>query len=146
MFFEPSFLLPWCSAFPRPASRGAQLGKRIHETPLTPSPDLPARRRRTAFKVAAYNKKEFRNPCGSYVSRRKRVPSKTNATTDAMSFSQFWLAKDAGRLAGSQGFCKTKMAEIQPSGGDESFQRYPKTASAPDLVFDPTLACWKVRS
>jgi hypothetical protein len=38
-----------------------------------------------------------------------------------MNFSQIWLAKDAGCLAGSQGFCKSKMAEIQPSGGDESF-------------------------
>ena len=40
-----------------------------------------------------------------------------------MNFSHIWLAKDAGCLAGSQGFCKSKMAEIQLSGGDESFFR-----------------------
>jgi hypothetical protein len=42
-----------------------------------------------------------------------------------MSFNQICLAKDAGWLAGRQGFCKTKMAEIQPSGGDERFLRGP---------------------
>jgi hypothetical protein len=31
------------------------------------------------------------------------------------------LAKGAGCLVGSQGFCQLKMAEIQPSGGDERF-------------------------
>ena len=50
-----------------------------------------------------------------------RVPLKTNALPDEMNFGQIWLAKDAGCLAGSQGFCKAKVAEIQPSGGDESF-------------------------
>ena len=29
-----------------------------------------------------------------------------------MNFCQIWLAKDAGCLAGSQGFCKSKMAEV----------------------------------
>jgi hypothetical protein len=38
-----------------------------------------------------------------------------------MNFSQIWLAKDAGCLAGSQGFCKAKMPEIQPPDGDERF-------------------------
>ena len=38
-----------------------------------------------------------------------------------MNFSQVVLAKDAGCLAGSQGFCKQQMAEIQPSACDESF-------------------------
>jgi hypothetical protein len=38
-----------------------------------------------------------------------------------MNFRQIWLAKGAGCLAGSQGFCKTKLTEIQPSGGDERF-------------------------
>jgi hypothetical protein len=38
-----------------------------------------------------------------------------------MNFRQIWLAKDVGCLAGSQGFCKPKMAEIRPSGGDERF-------------------------
>jgi hypothetical protein len=42
-----------------------------------------------------------------------------------MNFGQVQLAKDAGCLAGSQGFCKTKMAEIQPSGGDERFFQAP---------------------
>jgi hypothetical protein len=42
-----------------------------------------------------------------------------------MKFRQIWLAKDAGCLAGSQGFRKTKMAEIQLSGGDERFLRRP---------------------
>jgi hypothetical protein len=38
-----------------------------------------------------------------------------------MNSRQIWLAKDTGCLAGGQGFCKAKMAEIQPSGGDERF-------------------------
>jgi hypothetical protein len=38
-----------------------------------------------------------------------------------MDFRQIWLAKDAGCLAGSQGFCMSKMAEIQPPDGDERF-------------------------
>ena len=44
-----------------------------------------------------------------------------NVSPDEMNFRQIWLAKDAGCLAGSQGFCKTKMAEIQPSSDDERF-------------------------
>jgi hypothetical protein len=50
-----------------------------------------------------------------------RVPLKTIAPSGEMDFRQIWLAKDAGCLAGSQGFCKAKMAEIQPPDGDESF-------------------------
>jgi hypothetical protein len=49
------------------------------------------------------------------------VPLNTNAPPDEMNFGQVQLAKDAGCLAGSHGFCQTKMAEIQPSGGDERF-------------------------
>jgi hypothetical protein len=48
--------------------------------------------------------------------------SKTNASPGEMNCSQVWLAKDAGCLAGSQGFRKMKMAEIQLSGGDEHFR------------------------
>ena len=48
--------------------------------------------------------------------------SNTNASPDEMKFRQIWLAKDAGCLAGSQGFRKTKMTEIQLSGGDEHFR------------------------
>ena len=51
----------------------------------------------------------------------ERVPLKTNAQADAMNYSQMVLAKDAGCLAGSQDFCKAKMAEIQPPDGDERF-------------------------
>ena len=40
-----------------------------------------------------------------------------------MNSRQIWLAKDTGCLAGGQGFCNAKMAEIQPSGGDECFLR-----------------------
>jgi hypothetical protein len=36
-----------------------------------------------------------------------------------MDFSQIRFAKDAGCLAGNQGFCQSKMAEIQPPNGDE---------------------------
>ena len=46
---------------------------------------------------------------------------KTNASLDEMSFRQIWLAKDTGYMESGQGFCKAKMAEMQPSGGDESF-------------------------
>jgi hypothetical protein len=38
-----------------------------------------------------------------------------------MNFRQVWLVKDAGCLAGSQGFCKAKTADIQPSVGNERF-------------------------
>lgn len=38
-------------------------------------------------------------------------------------YSQIWLAKYAGCLAGSEGFGKSKAAEIQPSCGDERFFR-----------------------
>jgi hypothetical protein len=54
-------------------------------------------------------------------SRTEGVPLRSNAAPDEMNFSQIQLAKDAGCLSGSQGFCKSRMAEIQSSDGDERF-------------------------
>jgi hypothetical protein len=43
------------------------------------------------------------------------------APSGEMNFRQIRRAKDAGCLAGSQGYCKSKIAEIQPPDGDERF-------------------------
>ena len=58
-----------------------------------------------------------------------------------MNFGQIWLAKDAGCLAGSQGFCKAKVAEIQPSGGAVGFRGTLKREMEKNLHFvqDDTL-------
>ena len=48
------------------------------------------------------------------------VPLKTIAPSGDMNFSQAYLAKRRRLPGGSQGFCKSKMAEIQPPDGDES--------------------------
>ena len=57
--------------------------------------------------------------CGQIVVHKGS--SKTIALADEMNSSQVALAKDAGCLAGSQGFCKRQMTDIQPSASDESF-------------------------
>jgi hypothetical protein len=50
---------------------------------------------------------------------------KNERVAGRVSFRQIWLAKDTGCLADGQGFCKAKMAEIQPFGGDECFFEAP---------------------